>query len=223
MEQKLNSSTDVEPTLSAEHGINTVLSDIAVIHSEASICERLNSKYIDNCKYKLTNAYIFKHDWESDFFVQKKNGYSYEFEVKISRSDFFNDKKKVDKHSILEHGKYTQKTYSEWNRDARKWNKETIKEHEHSFRPNKFFYVVPEGMISVNEIPKYAGLMYVPSDRYRNIITVKEAIFIHKNKLNFENVLCMKFYNYWLEQKRLNRLLNLEIENLKSKVGSNIS
>ena len=81
-----------------------MLSAFAV--SEGEICEALNSYFIGNCSYKLANAFIFKEDWESDFFVQKQNGYSYEFEVKISRSDFFADKKKVSKHLILSNGNF---------------------------------------------------------------------------------------------------------------------
>lgn len=204
---------------------NTMLADVAVNLSEASICDMLNRKYIGNCRYKLANAFIFKHDWESDFFVQKDNGYSYEFEVKISRSDFFNDKKKIEKHLILETGKYQSKgSLGNWNKETRQWEyEEKITEHEHKLRPNKFFYVVPENLVRVEEVPKYAGLMYVPKEGYKDIITVKEAPFIHKDKLSFEDVLCKKFYYYWLDMKKKVRELENEIEKLKLNAGSNIS
>jgi hypothetical protein len=184
--------------------------------SEANICDKLSRKYAGNCKYKLPNAFVFKSDWESDFFVQKQNGYAYEFEVKISRSDFFNDKKKVQKHLILEHGKYSKTgTLSTWDRDTKTYtHQEQVTEHTHDLRPNKFYYVVPENMVTVQEIPSYAGLMYVPTDKFKDIITIKEAPFIHKQKLNFENVLCNKFYHYWLEMKSKVRQLELEIKSL---------
>lgn len=201
-----------------------ILTDVPVNPSEAKICERLNRKYSGNCKYKLANAFIFKRDWESDFFIQKQNGYSYEFEVKISRSDFFNDKKKVEKHLILETGKYLKKgTLSNWNRDESKWDhQDESTEENHEFRPNKFFYVVPENMIKAEEVPNYAGLMYVPNEPHKDIVTVKEAPFIHKNKLEFEKVLCSKFYHYWLEMKRQVSELKYEIKSLKLKSENNI-
>lgn len=217
--QLLNDST------SAAIDGNTMLADVAVNLSEAIICDKLNRRYAGNCKYKLANAFIFKRDWESDFFVQKQNGYAYEFEVKISRSDFFNDKKKVEKHLILETGKYQSKgSLGNWDDASKRWiYEEKITEHEHELRPNKFFYVVPENLIKVEEVPKYAGLMYVPKDDYRGIVTVKEAPFIHKNKLEFEKVLCNKFYNYWLEMKRQIIVLKYEMEAMKLNAGSNIS
>lgn len=185
-------------------------------HSEASICEQLNLKYINNCRYKLANKFIFR--WESDFFVQKENGYSYEFEVKISRSDFFSDKNKIEKHLILEKGiinhKRSQYTFNpDLNKNERK---EWFEEKECNFRPNKFFYVVPKGMISVNEVPSYAGLMYV--DEY-SVITVKQAPFIHRDKLKFENILCNKFYHYWLNSKQTIRELERKVEYLSQQVN----
>jgi len=41
--------------------------------SEKKITDALNVKYNGNAKYKVANAYIFKSDWESDFFLQKEN------------------------------------------------------------------------------------------------------------------------------------------------------
>lgn len=198
---------------------NAMLADVVGGHSEGSICNIINAKYNGNCKYKLANGFIFS--WESDFFVQKDNGYSYEFEVKISRSDFFSDKKKVEKHLALEKGIYMEKkTEYKFNSETNKNERvEYFEERKRDFRPNKFFYVLPKGLVSVNEIPIYAGLMYVEN---QNIETVKEAPFLHKNKLTFESVLCNKFYHYWINAKIELRQLQNEIKRLKSQSGSNI-
>lgn len=197
--------------------------------SEGEICKALNRYFVGNCRYKLANAFIFKRDWESDFFVQKQNGYSYEFEVKISRSDFFADKKKVSKHLILSNGKFAEQKIL-WNDNSTgkddRWTIEET-EREHSFRPNKFFYVVPWGLITVDELPKYAGLFYYEEGTGNcGLSKIKDAPFIHKECLKFESVLCSKFYHYWLEQKRQNIDLKseyeyvvAELERLKS--GSN--
>lgn len=198
---------------SAQVAENRMLNAVAV--SEGEICKALNRYFVGNCCYKLANAFIFKSDWESDFFVQKQNGYSYEFEVKISRSDFFADKKKISKHLILSNGKFFEQKRL-WNNDRTgdddKWIIQET-EREHSFRPNKFFYVVPQGLITVDELPKYAGLFYYEDGTGNcGLSKIKDAPFIHKEILKFESVLCSKFYHYWLEQKRQNIDLRAEYE-----------
>ena len=81
-------------------------------HSESSIQKNLEKRYdLNNVKYTAGNLYLFRHNWETDFLVVQKNGYCYEIEIKISRSDFFNDFKKKDKHTILNEGVYMQKKY----------------------------------------------------------------------------------------------------------------
>lgn len=181
------------------------------------IIDALYRHYGGNSKYRLNNAYIFKREWESDFFVQKQNGYCYEFEIKISRSDFFADRKKVDKHMILEHGKYIQQQ-SLWNKgytcNEDKWIK-TEKEFEYKIRPNKFFYVVPTGMITVGELPSYAGLM---TFNRGSIYNVKEAPFIHKEKLDLSKVLVDKFQSCWLNEKHDNFCLKEDIKLLNTKI-----
>lgn len=52
-----------------------------------------------NHKYELRNSYVF--EWECDFFSMTKSGYYYEVEIKLSRSDFFADFKKLEKHRML--------------------------------------------------------------------------------------------------------------------------
>ena len=191
--------------------------------SESKIVQSLNNYFIGNCRYKLNNAFIFRSDWESDFFVQKNNGYSYEFEIKISRSDFLCDKKKIIKHSILENGFFNKKHKTgqyDFNLQKTIWT-ETSEQKEESFRPNKFFYIVPKGLIKIEEIPKYAGLFYYePYTGNCGLTKVKDAPFIHKDILDFEKALCSKFYYYWLNSKNEIRTLKNEIErlNLKNKL-----
>lgn len=173
------------------------------LHTEQSIIGILERKYSNNSKYYLSNVYIFKHNWESDFFILRQNGYCIEFEIKISRADFFNDKKKINKHLILETGK------------TMSYNIEEI----HDFRPNKFYYVVPENLIKVEEIPNYAGLIYV--NDLNQIIIVKEAPFLHKNKLNFNNKFVDKFYYYFQDFKQKFRNAEKRIKYLEDKFLKN--
>ena len=77
------------------------------------------------------NIYIGK--FEADILELTKSGYLYEYEVKISRSDFKNDVKKGNKYKLLKHGE----------------------------RVTYFSYIVPEGLISPNEVDDDFGLIYV--------------------------------------------------------------
>lgn len=121
--------------------------------------------------YQICNAYIFM--WESDFFCINREGYSFEFEVKVSRSDFRADFKKP-KHEMFS-GR-----------------------QEKKFLPNRFYYVVPENMIFEKDIPIYAGLIYVSKG---HCWIVKRAPFLHKKKHDFRKILCDKFYHQWAAMK----------------------
>jgi len=181
-------------------------------HNEKTIQENLEKRFDSgNIKYTVGNLYLFKEDWETDFLVVQKNGYCYEIEIKISRSDFFNDFKKKNKHLILNEGVYMKKKYR-YHTDPEK--KKRVSEQyyvptEWKFRPNKFYYCVPEGLINVDEIPDYAGLMYV--NFYGIVTTIKEAKFLHKEKLDLIKKLCDKFYYYWKNTR--SRLRVLEDDN----------
>jgi len=81
--------------------------------------------------------------YEMDVFRLTRAEYIYEYEIKISRSDFFVDFKKDNgrKHDKIKTGK----------------------------GPNRFFFVVPTGLISIEECPKHAGLIYAdvsPADEF---------------------------------------------------------
>ena len=108
---------------------------------------------------------------ECDVISISKSNYIYEHEVKISRSDFKADFKK-EKHKFM---------------TERKSIKERlIKENNQMVRDiwyltsNYFYFVVPDGLISIEEIPEYAGLIYVSENLEFNII--KKAPLIHKEK-----------------------------------------
>lgn len=181
--------------------------------SEKSIQEQLHIKYENNSVYRCKNIFVF--EWESDFFITKQNGYCYEFEIKISRSDFKKDAEKIQKHETLQTGIKTYQT-NRWERnpDTGTLDPVPITKSYTRKRPNKFYYVVPSGMVQVNEIPKYAGLMYV--DEYGRITTVKEAPFLHKEKLELYKELCTKFYYYWGNEQQKNKMLQKQIENLNN-------
>lgn len=131
---------------------------------------------VSTVRYYMNNLYVFSNSWESDYLALTKSGYLYEGEVKISRNDFKADFKKENKHLILE-GKMP----------------ETAPETP-VLRPHYFFYAVPEGLVTVDEVPEYAGLIYMINHHpyYR---WVKPAPCLHKEKFSDEQLnLQDKFY-----------------------------
>lgn len=181
-----------------------------------------------NYDYKLFNSFMFA--WESDFFAISKSGYSVEVEVKISRSDFKADQKKIDKHHLLKHHKhpavverkYPFDPYINYRDreagvvyDPDTWQ---YKQGDHSFLflccpakriPNKFYYAVPDGLIKVDEIPAWAGLIYITTGTERQYDSlgdkfvdkpcytykvIKQAPFLHKEVHDFKKTLLNKYY-----------------------------
>jgi len=146
----------------------------------------LNNHYIQREKYCVSNVYCFHPFYcETDFLIVKKNGYIYDLELKVSRADYLVDKKKIHKHSILKNG-YFQVDY----RYSGKHEPNTpIYTND---RPHKFFYACPEGLIKESELESHQGLIYVLESGEIKII--KQAKFLHKEKIDIEQKLCNKFY-----------------------------
>src|ERR1700749_2132849 len=132
-----------------------------------TIQENLMNRF-DKHKYHIMNAFVY--DWEADYFSISTSNYTYEIEIKLSKSDFKADFKK-DKHTLF-------KSVQENKSKARKL-------------PHKFFYACPPNLIDVKDIPKYAGLLYVD---YYKVETIKEAPFLHKREYNLDKILLEKFY-----------------------------
>lgn len=105
---------------------------------------------------------LFFYAWESDYLAISKAGYVYECEIKISHSDFLNEAAhKHEKMLILSDGSESP-----------------------SKRPNYFYYVCPEGIISEAECPKFAGLMYITDSGFFRCI--KAAPCLHKAKYDMQ-------------------------------------
>lgn len=134
----------------------------------------------DPSEIMIPNFYHF--GYEMDMFKLTSKQLVVEYEVKISRADYHNDFKKNTKL---------------WKQDA---------EYKHDIiaqgkAANSFCFVVPEGMVHPNEVPKHCGLMYfrpagslVPSVQVclpdeepqvsiaDTIYSVKPSPVLHKNK-----------------------------------------
>lgn len=110
--------------------------------------------------------------YEMDVFRLTPSGFVTEYEIKTSRADLKGDFKKsrfvqidskdpTDKIEIFKH--------------------EEIEKG--SYKANKFFFVVPEGLVKPEEIPKHCGLIYFKKTKtYKEFKVVQQAKFLHKNK-----------------------------------------
>lgn len=159
-------------------------------YTEKTIQRMIRSKFHNSSKYIIENLYFFASTWESDVFILKNNGYIIEIEIKISVSDFKADSKKTIKHETLVNGIY---------------------------KPNKFFYCIPESLVDKIDIPDYAGLIVVSPNK--GILTIKEAPFLHKTKLDVDSKIAQKMYNRWRTQVGENRILTEKVKNLKRAIA----
>ena len=197
--------------------------------TEKKIQQVLN-KFMPSPKYNVDGLFVFR--WESDKLMWTKAGYIYEFEIKISRADYKNDfKHKIEKHLLLNSKlkepseqlqqtlfdnllKLKQKRYP--NITMEQVKKECICHLPENTRlPNFFYYVVPVGMLKPDEVPPYAGLIYINTDKepkhYRgkpdkwiyNFSIMRPAPKLHKTKYtDAELNLSEKFYYNWQTTKQ---------------------
>ncbi len=157
-------------------------------HTEESITTILRSHFNQGYTYRLNNIFIYGEDWESDYFCIDDEGYAYEFEIKISRADFKHDFKKY-KHFLF-----------------KKPDKRGL------LMPNRFYYVVPDGMVVAEDIPKYAGLIYVVG---KHLKFIRRAPLIHTYKRDYRKRIASKVYERYALQRRQLAVLRIENAELK--------
>ncbi|MBI3654028.1 MAG: hypothetical protein HY231_23605 [Acidobacteria bacterium] len=116
--------------------------------------------------------------WEADFISLSRAMYATEYEIKISVADFKAEfKKKPDKHNHLL--------------------------NEKKSRPNYFYFVAPTGLIGVEDVPEYAGLILIAKNGlfpYNAIQVVKKARLLHKRKLSEQSLMQLAkslCYRFW--------------------------
>lgn len=125
----------------------------------------------------VPNSYIY--NWESDVLaINKTNHYVYEYEVKTSRTDFKADFKKEAKHS----------NFNECYLNSINCNK----------LPNFFYYVTPVSLLTIEDIPSYAGLIEIGIKPK----VIKRAPKLHSEQIDsdFKFLLLYKlYYKFWNE------------------------
>jgi hypothetical protein len=160
-------------------------------------------------KFEMAFPNVHKDHWgELDIMGVRPSGYIEEFEIKVSRSDFRADFKKLNtwkKGDLLE--------WSEtMHRRIEQPKHECLRQRE--CFPNRFSFLVPEGLVSADDIPDGLGLYYaVKSSASESgfwITQIKKPALLHKEKIN--QILYTKF---------LKRLAWRYIDSLKEVGDSN--
>lgn len=128
-------------------------------------------------QFIVPNINLFS--WESDLISVTNAGFVYEYEIKLTRADFKKDFEKKSKHKVLQRIL----------RPARG-------------SPNYFSYVCPEGLLSIEEVPAYAGLIEIrPYNRWHSHYwvkrVVKKAPRLHKEKLPVERLIAISSRLLW--------------------------
>jgi len=107
--------------------------------------------------------------------------YIYEYELKVSRSDFMKEVKnyteKIDRRKFWKH-KMMNEAFGaiKMKKTKRKIN----------IIANKFYFVCPENLIKTEELLEHQGLIYVDEDF--NFTVIKEAKFLHKEKITLKTI-----------------------------------
>jgi len=120
-------------------------------------------------KYRFVNIRFFNTGEECDFISFLVSGYCQEIEIKISRSDFYADFNKP-KHKL-------------------------IKDKKFGNIANRFYYAVPKDMVTVDEIPSYAGLIYISENGFR-VDIIRKSPLIHKVKHDYKKAFNKMYYVY---------------------------
>jgi len=203
--------------------------------TEQKIQKCLNG-FFASCKYNVDNLYVFS--WESDKLLWTKSGYIYEFEIKISRADYKNDfKHKIEKHVLLasvmpkeqpqmadlfdNYQKKRKKKYGYCITDEDiKREFDRLGDISRRKMPNYFYYAVPKGLIDVDEVPEYAGLIWIDD----GILCIKKkAPCLHKEKYTDSQLnLGEKFYYNWQNTKQVLRQAEKNVEYYKTQLEHEI-
>ncbi len=146
--------------------------------------------------YDIAIPNFFYGMWEMDVFLLRPSGHVYEYEIKISKSDFKADFNK-NCGGKLKHDNISAGTG----------------------RCNRFYFVVPDSLIAIEDCPKHAGLIYFTDGKYGRLNIVKAAPLLHKNKCKIDYIGISQRLafreRHWAKKYHYERH---EVKELKSKI-----
>lgn len=141
--------------------------------------------------------------WECDIFHVTDSGYMREYEVKLTRQDFFRDQ---DKHT---EPLYLGCRHSGWGRSRDYVRKHDLLRSGYECGPKQFWFVVPQGLVALEEVPGHCGLIEVAWRRDRlSIENEKRAPELHKAKVRDQvlgharGVCVYRYRDLWMARGR---------------------
>ena len=104
---------------------------------------------------------LFLPRTESDFVAVKASGKVYEYEIKVTRSDWKAEQRKRRWHVYTE------------SEEVRKYDRVYLRGHKRFVRPDYFYMITPSMLIDPDELPDWCGLMIATEDG--RIVIAKKA------------------------------------------------
>lgn len=159
------------------------------------ILSALIARFQRDNKYVITNSFIFDpKEWESDFLVIGRQGYTHEIEVKVGWNDFLLDARKY-KH-VLFREPFKKRYFPVFRRNVftgdQGPNYFEIAWHLHKGPvPNRFSYACECGLIKPEDIPRHAGLIWIKGEESKIVVRAPQ---IHSKALDLRDILIDKFY-----------------------------
>jgi hypothetical protein len=132
----------------------------------------------------IPNCYT-KWDNEADLFCIRPSGFCDEIEIKVSKADFRLDEKKTIK--VLD-GKSRRKYHKKPKRDVL----------QDGSMSNYFWYAFPEGLIDLEDVPDWSGIIIVNSSLHA--YEIRQPKRLHNTKLSIEQQFKQTKklgYRYW--------------------------
>lgn len=148
----------------------------------------------------LPNTYP-KGWFEADILAITNAHYFYEYEIKLSVSDFNADAKKSITNGYEKDGD------GKWQQLPPKTKHEMLAEGNKN-GPSKFWFVMPENMIPKEDIPVFAGLIYVKDYSSDGCVSIrldetKKAPRLHSQKISessLDRIRKNLYFRYWKER-----------------------
>lgn len=161
------------------------------------------SLFCTSYEIAVPNCYT-THDNEADLFCIRSSGFCDEFEIKLTRSDFFNDaKKSVNYRDCDWNGVDSDflKNNPNWQREKllAPWQK--LKHQaliDGDMPTNYFWYILKSGIVELTEVPEWAGVFFV--NDAGELIRQRQPKRLHKEKLSHEfryKISRKLAYRYW--------------------------
>lgn len=144
--------------------------------TEKRIQQYLTNEFVHNRKHKISVPNVYLYKWESDLLTINKDDYITEYEIKLSRWDYLRDSDKTQKFKSFN----LLQNLSEL--------------------PNYFYYVCPDKMIKPEDIPEYAGLIYIQKYNTWFSKIIKKAPILHNEEFERWEDIVIKLSNKLLNQ-----------------------